>query len=281
MCKHLIAGGHEVRGYDSDRDRAHNVIGGMASVDAPRDLLGWAEVIITMLPSGSALTETLRGSTGLLSVWENGLALVDMGTTSPTVAEALAGELTARGGRYLEAPVSGGTSGAVGATLTIMAAGDRGLFDQIHPVLALLGTRVFFVGPAGVGQTLKLANNLLLAVNVVAVGEAWSLVLASGMDKKTAFEVLTTSSGDSRALRTRVPDAEVLPEGPAARDFEAGFRVGLMLKDASLVQELADHFGLLTPTLHAARGVYAHAVEDGCAELDIAIVARRLGEGLG
>lgn len=281
MCRHLIDGGHEVRGYDLDRERAHTATSGGGSVDAPRDLVGWAEIIITMLPSGSALTGLLQGPQGLLNFWEAGLALVDMGTTSPTTAQALAGELTSRGGRYLEAPVSGGTSGALAATLTIMAAGDRELFDQISPVLALLGTKMLFVGPAGVGQTLKLANNLLLAVNVVAVGEAWSLVVASGMDRQAAFEVLTTSSGDSRALRTRVPDSEILPEGPAARDYEPGFRVELMLKDASLAQELADHFGLATPTLHAARNVYARATEAGYGDLDIAIVARQLGERVG
>ncbi|MBJ7593808.1 MAG: NAD(P)-dependent oxidoreductase [Candidatus Dormibacteraeota bacterium] len=276
MCQHLIDAGHDLRGYDVDHLHAKQAIGARA-VGSPRDLLNWADVIITMLPSGAALGKTLTGAHGLLTGSDGGFALVDMGTTSPTIAETIANEVTVRGGEYLEAPVSGGTAGAQAATLTIIAAGERLLFDRVRPVLEVLGNRVFFVGAAGCGQTLKLANNLLLAVNVVAVGEAWSLVRASGMDRETAHEVLTMCSGDSRALRTRVPDPDVLPDGPAARSFEPGFRVELMLKDIALAEELARHLGVQTPTLLAARDTYQRAVDSGCGELDIAIVADLIG----
>jgi 3-hydroxyisobutyrate dehydrogenase len=276
MARRLVSAGHEVHAYDIRRDVAEAVVGAPNVASSPIDLLEGSDVIVTMLPSGGALEEMVLGLEGLELAWPPGLVFLDMGTTSPDLSRLLAEAVQARNGRYLEAPVSGGTAGAKSGTLTIIAAGDRASFDRLRPLFDALGERIFFVGSPGAAQTLKLANNLLLAVNVVSVGEAWSLVNASGIDPQVGFEVLTACSGDSRALRTRVPAPDLVPGYPPADGYRPGFTVALMMKDMALVAELSKELGLSTPTLDAARAEYARAVADGFTQSDIAIVAARM-----
>jgi len=263
--------------FDLNSDRARMV--GDPELLAPglSDLLAGSDVVITMLPTEDALRDIVLGADGLVANSFEGKTLIDMATTSPELSQRLDRGVRSDGGRYLEAPVSGGTDGARAGTLTIIAAGDEGTYRDVAPALEVLGERVFFVGPAGAAQILKIANNLLFASNVAAIAEAWSLVRPQAIDPAIALEVLTACSGDSRALRTRVPEPGLVPDAPPSRGFRPGFRARLALKDLSLARDLAQSAGSTTPMLEAAHGLYSGMVEAGLGDLDLSAVARLIG----
>jgi 3-hydroxyisobutyrate dehydrogenase-like beta-hydroxyacid dehydrogenase len=263
--------------FDVDPDRVRLVGDPELATAGLSALLGRTDVVITMLPTEQALEEIVLGAEGLLANGFQGKALVDMATTSPELSRSLDRHVRSAGGRYLEAPVSGGTDGATAGALTIVTAGDESTYRELLPVLEVLGERVFFVGPAGAAQVLKIANNLLFASNVAAIAEAWSLVRSRGVDPTIALAVLTTCSGDSRALRSRVPEPGLVPEAPPSRDFRPGFRTRLALKDLSLARDLAQAAGSTTPMLEAAHRLYSRLVESGLGELDLSAVARLIG----
>src|SRR6266542_694764 len=223
MANRLREVGLLASAYDIDPARARSL--GRADVAAPdlAILARASDVVITMLPSERALQDVVLGPDGLVALGLAGRTLLDMGTTSPALSRRLAEAVRSAGGSFVEAPVSGGTEAARQGTLTIIAAGDDEAYLRVRPALEVLGEKVFFVGPAGAGQTLKIANNLLFAVNVAALGEAWSLVRSAGIAAELAFNVLVACSGDSRALRTRIPAAGLVPSAPPSRDFLPGF----------------------------------------------------------
>jgi 3-hydroxyisobutyrate dehydrogenase len=233
-----------------------------------------ADAIITMLPTEEALAEVVLSVDGLIGIGLKGKTLIDMGTTPPDVSQRLDQQVRSTGGRYLEAPVSGGTDGASAGTLTIIAAGDPDVYRQVAPILAVLGERIFLVGPVGAGQALKVVNNLLFAANVAAIAEAWAMVQLQEIDPAVAFEVLAASSGDSRALRTRIPEPGLVPHAPPSLGYRPGFRARLALKDLSLARELARTAAHHTPMLDAAHGLYSRMVEAGLGDLDLSALAR-------
>jgi 3-hydroxyisobutyrate dehydrogenase-like beta-hydroxyacid dehydrogenase len=274
MAINLKQAGLLTSSFDLASDRSH-VLGDPELVASGLSaVLARSDVVITMLPTERALEDIVFGIDGLLANGFEGKTLVDMATTPPELSERLDRDVRSAGGRYLEAPVSGGEEGASAGTLTIIAAGDEDTYRDLLPVLEVLGERIFFVGPAGAAQVLKIANNLLFASNVAAIAEAWSLVRSQGVDRTIAFAVLTACSGDSRALRSRVPEPGLVPEAPPSRDFLPGFRTRLALKDLSLARDLAQGAGSTTPMLEAAHGLYSRLVESGLGDLDLSAVFR-------
>jgi L-serine 3-dehydrogenase (NAD+) len=260
--------------FDVNPDRAHMVGDPEHMAQGLPALVADSDVVITMLPTEQALEEVVLGADGLLANGFLGKTLVDMATTPPKLSQSLDTQVRSAGGRYLEAPVSGGTEGASAGTLTIITAGDEGTYRDMLPALDVLGEQVFFVGPTGAAQLLKIANNLLFASNVAAIAEAWSLVRLEGVDPTIALAVLTASSGDSRALRSRVPEPGLVPEAPPSRDFRPGFRARLAQKDLSLARDLAQTAGSKTPMLEAAYSLYTRLVDSGLGDLDLSAVAR-------
>jgi 3-hydroxyisobutyrate dehydrogenase len=260
--------------FDLKADRARMVGGPELLAPGLSGLVASSDVVITMLPTGEALEDIVLGADGLIANGFEGKTLIDMATTPPELSQRLDREVRSTGGRYLEAPVSGGTDGARAGTLTIIAAGDEGTYHDMTPALEVLGERVFFVGPAGAAQILKIANNVLFASSVAAIAEAWSLVRSQGIDPAIAFEVLTACSGDSRALRTRVPEPGLVRGAPPSRGFRPGFRARLALKDLSLARDLAQGGGSTSPMLEAAHNLYSRLVEAGLGDLDLSAVTR-------
>jgi 3-hydroxyisobutyrate dehydrogenase len=260
--------------FDLDADRARMVGDPELLAQGLSDLLMGSDVVITMLPTEDSLEEIVLGTNGLITNGFEGKTLIDMATTPPELSRRLDREVRSTGGRYLEAPVSGGTDGARTGTLTIIAAGDEGTYHDMAPALDVLGERVFFVGPAGAAQVLKIANNLLFASSVAAIAEAWSLVRSQGIDPASALAVLTASSGDSRALRSRIPEPGLVVDAPPSCGFRPGFRARLALKDLSLAKDLAQGAGSTTPMLEAAHRLYSRLVEAGLGDLDLSAVTR-------
>jgi 3-hydroxyisobutyrate dehydrogenase len=193
--------------------------------------------------------------------------LVDMSTGPPALARRLAKEFASS----LDAPVSGGPRGAEMASLTIMVGGAAEDFARAEPLLGALGRPVHVGGP-GAGQAAKLCNNLIAGVNMAAVAEACALAAAEGLDAATLYDLLTTSTGDSRVLRTRFPLPGADDAHPVASDYQALFALDLIAKDLALAQALADEHDVATPLAEAALGEYRAAQAAGHGQLDYSAV---------
>lgn len=257
MARHLVAAGHDVTGFDLDRARAAEFAGGA----------GPAEIAIASLPSAAAVEQVARELPG------TGVEVfVDMSTSPPALARRLAEELGAAGIASLDAPVSGGPRGAEAATLAIFVGGDAEVFARVEPVLGALGSVVAHVGPAGAGQVVKLCNNLMAGVNMAAVAEACAVAAREGIDAKLFYALVTASTGDSRVLRTRYPLAGADESHPANRDFEPMFALDLIVKDLTLVCDLAEETGVDTALARAALAEYRRAQGRALGRLDYSAV---------
>jgi 3-hydroxyisobutyrate dehydrogenase len=256
MARNLVAAGHEVMGHDLDPERARAFAG-----------KGLAEIAVASLPSASAVEDVARGLPG------TGVEVfVDMATSPPALARRLAEELGAAGIASLDAPVSGGPRGAEAATLSVFVGGAAATFARVEPVLRTLGRVVAHVGGPGTGQVVKLCNNLMAGVNMVAVAEACAVAAGEGLDPRLFYELVTHSTGDSRVLRTRYPLPGADESHPANRAFEAMFMVDLIVKDLALVCELAEENGISPDVARTALAAYRRAQQRGLGRLDYSAV---------
>jgi 3-hydroxyisobutyrate dehydrogenase len=256
MARNLVAAGHEVAGHDLDPERAREFAGE-----------GPAEVAIASLPSAAAVEEVALGLVG------SGVEVfVDMSTSPPALARQLAEELGAAGIASLDSPVSGGPRGAETATLSIFVGGEAETFARVEPVLHALGAVVAHVGGPGSGQVVKLCNNLMAGVNMVAVAEACAVAAREGLDPRLVYELVTASTGDSRVLRTRYPLPGADESHPANRAFEPMFMVDLIVKDMTLACELAEQHGVDAAAARTALAAYRKAQQDGHGHLDYSAV---------
>ena len=245
MAANLVKAQHGVVGFDVvPASCEHARTEGVSIAGSAREAVAEAEVIVTMLPAGKHV----------LSVWGDvvpaapaGALIIDSSTIdveSARKAHALAGE---RGLLSLDAPVSGGVSGAKAATLTFMAGGSAEAFARAEPILSRMGKRVVHCGDAGAGQAAKICNNMILGISMIGVAEAFVLGEKLGLSHQALFDVASTSSGQCWALTTHCPVPGLVPTSPANNDYKPGFAAGLMLKDLRLAQEAALATGASTP----------------------------------
>jgi 3-hydroxyisobutyrate dehydrogenase len=260
MARNLVAAGHEGVGSDLDPARV-DALGG-ADATGPA-----AEIAIASLPSAAAVEEVARSLPG------SGIEIfVDMSTGPPSLARRLADELAAAGIASLDAPVSGGPRGAEAATVCVFVGGSREAFERVERVFRTLGSVVALVGGPGSGQVVKLCNNLMAGVNMVAIAEACAVAEHAGIDAATLYELVTCSTGDSRVLRTRFPLPGADDSHPSNRGFEAMFMLDLIAKDLSLACELAEEHGVDPSVARTALEAYRAAQERGLGRLDYSAV---------
>ncbi len=276
MARHLIDAGHEVVAGDADPARAAT-LGGATAV-TPAEAAREAEVAIVSLPSPAAVEEVVLGPDGLASGLGVGGVVVDMSTSPPSLARRLAAELERRGIEFLDAPVSGGPTGAEAASLAIMVGGRLEVFQRCRPLLEAMGSLVEHVGGHGAGQSVKLANNLIVACTMAAISEACAVLEREGIDPRQAYEVFSRSTSDSTVLRRRFPVPGVRPEHPASRDYEPLFRLDLLVKDLGLALELAAEHGVAAPVAAAAARAYDAALDAGLGALDYSAVHLTRGD---
>jgi 2-hydroxy-3-oxopropionate reductase len=241
MAANLVKAGFDVVGYNRSRaalDRLKQAGGRAASstAEAAKD----SSVIITMLPDSPDVERVALGTDGILAAAHRGSTYIDMSTVSPATSRALAKAGAERGIQVLDAPVSGGQQGAVEASLSIMVGGDQATFDAAMPVLTALGKTVVHVGPAGAGQTVKAANQLIVAGTIELVAEAIVLVEACGVDPQAAVRVLSAGLAGNRILDRK-------SGGMLARRFDPGFRVDLHHKDLGITLAAARDVGVAIP----------------------------------
>jgi 3-hydroxyisobutyrate dehydrogenase len=275
MAANLVKAGHQVTGYDivPAAVAALSAAGGRVAASAA-EAAAAGEVVITMLPAGPQVREVYLGNGGILGRARNGALLVDCSTIDVDTARAVAAAAGEAGFDMLDAPVSGGTAGAAAATLTIMVGGEAPAFARAQPILAAMGRTIVHAGPAGNGQAVKICNNMMLAVAMIGVCEAFTLGQKLGLTAQTIFDVTSKSSGQSWALTTYCPVPGPVPTSPANRDYAAGFTAAMMLKDLRLAQQAAGATAAPTPLGGAAAALYQLFVDEGVGGLDFSAIYR-------
>jgi 3-hydroxyisobutyrate dehydrogenase len=254
MAANLVKAGHKVVAFDlvaASRDQAKS--DGATIAESSVASVKGAKVVITMLPAGKHV----------LSVWNDvvpamtkGALIIDCSTIdveSSKQAHALAAK---HGVGSVDAPVSGGTGGAKGATLTFMCGGDEKAFVAAKPILEKMGKKIVHCGAAGAGQGVKICNNMILAISMIGVSEGFSLAEKLGLSHQAVFDVVSTSSGQCWAMTSYCPVPGPVPASPANNDYKPGFATTLMLKDLTLAQDAAKASGAATPLGKQAQEMY-------------------------
>ena len=266
MVDRLMAKGHAVTGYNRTRDKAQPLIErGMRWGDTPRAVAEASEVVIVMVTNSAALEAVAYGPNGLLEGLSSGKVLIDMSTVSPAASRALAGKVRERGADMVDSPVSGSVLTLEQGKLTMMVGGKRETFDRVQPLLLDIGQKATFVGDNGLAVSMKIAVNLSLAVQMLAFSEGVLLAEKSGIDRKTAVEVLTHSVVGSPVIQYRGPFVLGLPE-------EAWFDMTMMQKDMMLALEMGQRLEVPLPTAAVANEFLTAARAAGLAKKDFAAV---------
>ncbi|MBI2528486.1 MAG: NAD(P)-dependent oxidoreductase [Candidatus Rokubacteria bacterium] len=269
VASRLRAGGHAVVGYDvvPERVEALAALGGRGA-GSVAEVARASEAVCTLLPSLSTVEEAILGPAGILSSAPSGQTVIQMSTISPALTERLARETAGRGLSFLDAPISG-TSAMVerGEGLCLLG-GERAVFDRWRPVLETV-LRSVYVGAAGQAMVVKLAANLLVAVNTLAAAEALLMMERAGLAPDVVFEILTGGAASSRMLEVRGPLI-------IRRDFPAQMKLELFMKDLHLIQDAAAAVGAPVPLTDVAERLYAAASAGGHGAEDLSVVVRAL-----
>ncbi|MEZ5099968.1 MAG: NAD(P)-dependent oxidoreductase [Thermoleophilia bacterium] len=267
MARRVAAGGFELVVCDVDPARAAAV--GAATAATAAEAAAGADAILLSLPSVAIVEQV---GLELAAAAAPGATVIDMSTSPPALARRIAAACAGRGVSFLDAPVSGGPTGAEAGSLAIMVGGEADVFARWQTLLATMGARVEHVGGHGAGQAVKLANNVMVAANMAVMAEACTMLEREGVDLAQAYEVFTRSTSDSSVMRRRFPVPGVRPEHPATNDYDPMFRLDLLVKDASLALDLAAEHGVEAATATAALGLYRAALERGYGPLDYSAV---------
>lgn len=255
MAANLAAAGHQVTGFDM----ADVAVDGVSMADTAVAAVAGADIAITMLPNGAILRAV---AADILPVMTDGATLVDCSTVDVDSAKSVAQDADKAGLLFVDAPVSGGTGGAINGTLTFMAGGTDESFAKAAPLFDIMGQKAVHCGTAGAGQSAKICNNMILGATMVATCEAFALADKLGLDRQKMFDVVSTSSGYSWTMNAYCPAPGIGPKTPADNDYQPGFAADLMLKDLRLSQQAAASADADTPMGALAMALYAQFVEE-------------------
>src|ERR1700722_12120071 len=254
MTANLVKAGHKVTAFDlvaASRDQAK--ADGAAIAESSVGAVKGAEVVITMLPAGKHVISVW---TDVIPAMAKGALIIDCSTIDVESAKAAHALAAKHGVSSVDAPVSGGTGGAKGATLTFMCGGEEKAFASAKPVLEKMGKKIVHCGGAGAGQATKICNNMILAVSMIAVCEGFALAEKLGLSHQALFDVASTSSGQCWALTNYCPVPGPVPTSPANNDYKPGFAAALMVKDLPLAEDAANAAGAATPLGKHAQEIY-------------------------
>jgi 3-hydroxyisobutyrate dehydrogenase len=274
MAANLVKAGHKVVAFDlvaASRDQA-KADGAAIAASSVASVKG-ADVVITMLPAGKHV----------MSVWSEvvpamakGALIIDCSTIDVESAKAAHALAAKHGIGSIDAPVSGGTVGAKGATLTFMCGGEAKAFAAAKPVLENIGKKIVHCGDAGAGQAAKICNNMILAISMIGVSEAFALAEKLGLSHQAMFDVASTSSGQCWSLTTYCPVPGPVPTSPANNDYKPGFASALMVKDLTLAQDAAKASGAATPLGKHAQEIYKAFDAEGNGGVDFSGIIRHV-----
>ena len=278
MAMNLHKAGHALAAFDLSAEACAKFgAEGLPIARSAAETVADAEVVISMLPA-SAHVEGLflggAGKPGLLDSIRAGTLVIDSSTIAAATSRKVAEAAAAKGIAMIDAPVSGGTGGAIAGTLTFMVGGEVQDLERARPVLEKMGANIFHAGAAGAGQTAKICNNMLLGILMIGTSEALALGVANGLDPKVLSEIMRRSSGGNWALEKYNPMPGVMETSPASKNYAGGFGTDLMLKDLGLAQENATAVRAATPLGGLARSLYAAHSLAGHGALDFSSVLK-------
>ena len=269
MAGHLLAVGHTLNISAASGAAAEMVAAGAAAHASFAEIARASEVVILMVPNTPEVEAALFGPGAAAEGMAPGTLVIDMRSVEPLATRGFAERIAAAGGDYVDAPVSGGEVGAEAGTLTIMAGGSEAGFTRALPLFEIMGGNITHVGPVGAGQVCKVANQMIVALNIAAVSEALIFASKAGADPARVREALLGGFASSRVL-------EVHGERMLGRSFAPGFRIDLHHKDLSLALEGANELGLILPQTAFARELLEAAQADGEGGLDHSAMVKQL-----
>ncbi|HTY62896.1 MAG TPA: 2-hydroxy-3-oxopropionate reductase [Acidobacteriota bacterium] len=267
MSRNLIKAGHELVVYDIVPESIGEVTASGASAGkSPKDVAARSEVTITMVPDGPEVEAAVLGPEGALQGAKPDSIFVDMSSISPIVAQKVGAACAAKGIEFLDAPVSGGEPKAIDGTLAIMVGGKQAVFDKVLPLFQAMGSSATLTGPIGAGNVTKLANQMMVAVNIAGMGEALVLATKAGLDPEVVFNAVKGGLAGSAVLNAKAPMV-------IARNFKPGFRIRLHQKDLRNALLAAESMKVSLPFTSLAQQVLMALMNSGRGELDHSAIA--------
>jgi len=262
MVRNLLKAGYPLVIHNRSRAAVDELAAlGARPAPSPGAAAEQAEVLVTMLPSSPDVEAVALGPKGIIEGAKNGLIFIDMSTISPLISQKVAKTLEPRGVRCVDAPVSGGEKGAIDGTLSIMVGGDRAVFDSVLPILQAMGKTITHLGPLGSGGFTKLANQIIVAINLTALGEALTLAKKAGLDRELTLKALGGGLAGSRCLDQKTPNY-------LADTYKPGFKVDLHFKDLGLIMEAARALGVPLPATAVVQELFSALRARGRGGLD-------------
>ena len=275
MARHIIEGGHELTIYDISETAAKDLVDlGAKWANSPSIVATNSEVIFTSLPTPQDVEQVVIGEGGLLDGAIEGTTFFDLSTTDPETITRISESTSQKGVTLLDAPVSGGTTGAEEGTLCVMVGGDKSKYDKYKSVLDLIGTQVVYCGNLGAGAVCKIVNNLIGMTLGVVLSEAFSLGVKAGVDPMTLYNAVSMSSGETRQMHT-------FPTGLFEGNFEPGFKLDLGSKDVGLATNLGRSLRVPMEVSNLVHQKYVEAQNKGWAGQSTTAIAKLQEERAG
>ncbi|KTD72550.1 3-hydroxyisobutyrate dehydrogenase [Legionella tucsonensis] len=275
MAINLLKGGHQVTGYDLQQSALQHFShsGGLIAQNA-HEAAKEKDVLITMLQNGQQVLHVCHGNNGLFQVAKKGALYIDCSTIDVNSSRELHNLAKQHHLQVVDAPVSGGVSGAGAGTLTFMVGGEEDAFHTAKPILAAMGQKIIHTGGAGSGQAAKICNNMILGISMIAISEAFILAEQLQLSPQKLFEVVSNASGQCWAMTKYAPVPGVLENVPANNDYKPGFAAAMMLKDLLLSQDSAHSVNVSTPLGAKATAIYQHFIDQGLGDADFSAIIK-------
>jgi 2-hydroxy-3-oxopropionate reductase len=262
MARNLIKAGHSLVVHSRSRGPVDEIVkAGAKAAASPKDVAGQCDVLITMLPNSPEVEQVALGPNGIIEGARRGLVFLDMSTISPIVSQKIGKALEAKGVAMLDAPVSGGEKGAIDGALSIMVGGDKSVFESALPIFQAMGKTITLLGPLGMGGFTKLANQIIVAVNLTALAEALTLGKKAGLDRDLLLTALAGGLAGSKCLEQKRGNY-------VSNTYNPGFKIDLHYKDLGLIMESARALGVPLPATAAVQELFSAMRVKGRGGLD-------------
>ncbi|WP_291634124.1 2-hydroxy-3-oxopropionate reductase [Clostridium sp.] len=268
MVRNLLKAGNEVVVFDVIQENIDDVVkAGAIAVNSSKAVAEQCKLIITMLPNSPHVKTVVMGAGGVLEGAQSGSILVDMSSIAPLASQEICKACAAKGVKMIDAPVSGGEPKAMDGTMSIMVGGDKTVFDEVYDILMIMGGSAVYCGEVGAGNTTKLANQVIVALNIAAVAEAFTLSTKAGVDPKLVFNAIKGGLAGSTVMNAKAP---MIMEG----NFEPGFKIDLHIKDLNNAIDTAHEVGSPLPMTALVMEMMQTLKADGFGQNDHSSIAK-------
>ncbi len=277
MVRNLMKAGHQVTGFDlSEEALATLESEGGVRAASPVEAVSEVDGVVSALPAAKHVRGVYLGENGILAAARPGTIFIDCSTIDVETARAVIAEAGTRGQMMVDSPMSGGVGGAGAGTLTFMVGGSAEAFAAAEPVLQPMGKNIFHAGDAGAGSAAKICNNMMLAIQMIAVSEGFNLAERLGLEAQKLYDISSTATARCWSLNDYCPAPGPVPAAPSNRDYQPGFAAALMLKDLRIAMQAAQAAGAHTPMGAQATQIYSLMDLAGQAERDFSSVIKLL-----